>query len=238
MATSLMPVDPEISPQRTTRLLHIAASLMPEEITFARRAKRTRTWVIVVVVVVACLLGGWFFLAHQDSAAADNELTVATTEVTDLQRNQRDFKDVVDVKTDTDTILKQLKVVMKSDLDWASLYTILTGTADDSDLTLESVSGTLSGVGTNAAADPATSLPSTSTSAVVGTLVVTGEGPDKEAVAAYVDDLGKQTVLANPYVTTVSTTEEKTVTFSLNVDFTENALCGRFGTKCTSQGGK
>jgi len=238
MATSLMPVDPEVSPQRTTRLLHISASLLPDEIILARRAKRTRTWVIVVVVVVACLLGGWFFLAHQESEAADNELTVATTEVTDLQRNQRDFKDVVDVKTDTDTILKQLKAVMKNDLDWAALYTTLTGTAADSDLKLDSVSGSLKGAGANSAADPATALPSTSTAAVVGTLAVTGSGPDKEAVAAYMDDLAKLTMIANPYVTTVTTTDKNTVSFAFNVDITENALCGRFGTKCKSSGGK
>ena len=37
--------------------------------------------------------------------------------------------------------------------------------------------------------------------------MVTGAGPDKKAVAAYVDALGKQTVVTNPYVTSVASDE-------------------------------
>jgi hypothetical protein len=234
MATTLMPVDAATSPQRVTRLLTISASLLPEEVIDARRARRTRTWVIVVVLLVMCLLGAWFFLANQETRAADAELTAATTQVTDLQRSQRDFKDVVSVQNETDTLAKQLQAVMKNDLDWAALYGTLSSTAGASGLELGGINGTLNEANEPAAED---SLPSTSTNATVGQLVVTGTGPDKEAVAAYVDTLGKQAVLANPYVTAVNATDEGDVTFSLNVDITSAALCGRFGDKCTSAGG-
>jgi len=65
--------------------------------------------------------------------------------------------------------------------------------------------------------------------------VVTGTGPDKRAVAAYVDALARQPVLANPYVTSV-TTDDDEVTWTLRVDITSAALCGRFGDKCETGG--
>ncbi|AGL14719.1 hypothetical protein [Actinoplanes sp. N902-109] len=234
MATTLMPVDPASSPQRVTRLIAISASLLPEEIITARRARRTRSWVIVVVLLVMCLLGAWFFRANQDTRAADAELTAATTEVTDLQRSQREYKDVVTVQNDTETLSKQLKAVMKNDLDWAALYSTLSGTAGASGLQLDGVNGTLKDASNK---EDTNTLPSTSTAKTIGQVVVTGTGPDKEAVAAYVDTLARQTVVANPYVTAVNATDDGKVTFSLNVDITSAALCGRFGAKCTSRGG-
>ncbi|WP_067496500.1 PilN domain-containing protein [Actinoplanes sp. TFC3] len=236
MATTLMPVDPASTPQRVTRLITISASLLPEEVIGARRARRTRGWVIIVVALVACLLGAWFFFANQEKRDADAELTTATTEVTDLQRSQREYKDVVDVQTDTETLSKQLKAVMQNDLDWAALYRTLSGTAAGAGLTLDGVNATLADA--SAPANTDNSLPSTSTAATVGSIVITGTGPDKEAVAAYADTLSKQSNLATPYVTAVNATDGGGVSFSLNVDVTSAALCGRFGDKCESQGGK
>ena len=63
------------------------------------------------------------------------------------------------------------------------------------------------------------------------------QAPDKKAVAAYVDALGKQTVVANPYVTSVATAEGGGVTFSLRVDIASASLCGRFTVECKSAGG-
>jgi hypothetical protein len=69
--------------------------------------------------------------------------------------------------------------------------------------------------------------------------VVTGSGPDRQAVASYVEALGKQTLFTNPYVTSVATKEDGGgVTFSLTVDITQASLCGRFTSECKSPGGK
>lgn len=232
MATTLMPLDPAISPQRATRLLTISASLLPEEIIAARRARRTRAWVIVVVILVACLLGAFFYLVRQDTRAADEELTTATAEVTDLQRAQRAYGEVVDVQNDTATISKQLKTAMASDLDWATLLDQLRTVGDTAGVTVVGINGALQ----NSATSGGTALPSTTTSAPVGSVVVTGTGPDKRAVAAYVDALAQQSVLANPYLTSVATAEDDEVTWTLRVDVTQAALCGRFGDKCETGG--
>jgi hypothetical protein len=228
MATTLMPLDPAVSPQRATRLLTISANLMPAEIIAARRARRTRGWVIVVVFLVACLLGGWFYLVRQDTRAADEELTTAMAEVSDLQRSQRAYGEVVDVQNDTATLSQQLKAAMAKDLDWASLLDRLRSVGDSAGVTVGGVNGTLQDA-SKGATD--TSLPSTNASQAIGSVVVTGTGPDKRAVAAYVDALGKQSVLANPYLTNVTSTDDN-VTWTLRVDITQAALCGRFGDKC------
>jgi hypothetical protein len=232
MATTLMPLDPAISPQRATRLLAISASLLPEEIIAARRARRTRAWVIVVVILVACLLGAFFYLVRQDTRAADEELSAATAEVTDLQRAQRAYGEVVDVQNDTATLNKQLKTAMASDLDWASLLDQLRSVGAAAGVTVVGINGALQDSSTTSG----TALPSTTTAAPVAAVVVTGTGPDKRAVAAYVDALARQSVLANPYLTSVATAADDEVTWTLRVDVTQAALCGRFGDKCETGG--
>jgi hypothetical protein len=235
MATTLMPVDPAAPPQRMTGLLTISARLLPQEVSDARRARRTRGWVLVVVALVACLCAAWVVKAQREKQDAERDLTTATAAVTELQQGQQQFGPVVKVISETTLLEKQLKTVMANDLDWAALLDTLRSLGISSGVRVLSVSGKL------AAADGATTvtntLPSTAKTSSIGSFVVTGTGPDKEAVATYVDKLAKQTRIANPYLTSV-TTEDKLVTFSLTADITQASLCGRFSaTVCTSAGG-
>ena len=182
MATTLMPVDPAISPQRATRLLTISANLLPDEIVTARQGRRTRAWVVVVVLLVACLCAGWVVLADREQQAADNDLTAAETELINLQRDQRKYAAVVKVRSDTELLKKQLKALMANDLDWAALLTMLRTTGEPSDVVVDGITGKLAGAGDSGAGSSGT-LPSTSKSSSIGSLVVTGVAPEKEAVA-------------------------------------------------------
>jgi hypothetical protein len=234
MATTLMPLDPALSPQRVARVLTISAHLLPDEIVAARRARRTRTWVIGLVALVACLCVVWFAYASNAKQDAEQELSAASIEVMNLQREQREYAEVVQVQNHTTLLTGQLKAVMANDLDWAALLATLRATGATSDITITGVTGRLDGAdGTGAASSP---LPSTNPAASIGGLVVTGTGPDKKAIAAYVDALAKQTVVANPFLTSVTSADD-TTTFSLSLDITQTALCGRFGDKCTYAGG-
>jgi hypothetical protein len=237
MATTLMPLDPALSPQRISRVLTISANLLPDEIVAARRARRNRGWVIVAVALVVCLCAAWFAYAESVRQDADEELTAATVQVTDLQRAQRDYSEVVRVQNNTAVLTEQLKTVMANDLDWAAVLDMLRDTGASSGIEVAGVSGRLAGAdGATAAAG--TPLPSTTSVTAVGSLVVTGTGPDKKAVAAYIDALGKQSMVANPFVTSVtSNDDDNQVTFSLTLDISQTALCGRFGDKCEATGG-
>jgi hypothetical protein len=236
MATTLLPIDPQTPPQRVNRILTISANLLPEEVVGARRARRARTWTAVVVLLVTILCAAWFTLAYREKQTAEHDLQAATDTVADLQREQRSYSDVVRVRNETTALSGQLETVMAKDLDWGTLLDTLRTIGARSKIRVEGVNGQLTsaeGAGTTAA----NALPGASTSAPVGTLVVTGSGPDKKAVAAYVDALAKVTTLANPYVTSVATADNG-VTFSLNVDIAETALCGRFTEDCKPTGGK
>jgi hypothetical protein len=126
---------------------------------------------------------------------------------------------------------------MGNDLDWSALLDTVRDAGTPSGIELDNVNGRLTGAD-GAETAQSTSLPGASTVATVGILTLSGSAPDKQAVAAYVDALAKETVVANPYVTTVATDAKDGVTFSLTADITQSALCGRFTDECKPAGGK
>jgi hypothetical protein len=235
MATTLLPIDPATSPERANRILMISANLLPEETIAARRAHRARAWVAVMVLVVAGLCGAWFALAYHQKQAAEEKLDFANTTVTDLRKEQQQFSGIVQVQNQTTTLTNQLGAVMANDLDWGALLDTLRSTGASSGIRIDGVNGRLNGADGNGTSS-SKALPSTNTATSIGSLVVTGSGPDKQAVAAYADALAKQTTVTNPYVTSVAT-DDAGVTFSLTVDIAQASLCGRFTTECKSPGG-
>jgi hypothetical protein len=237
MATTLMPIDPAVSPQRANRIPMISARLLPEETLAARRARRALVWAVVMIVLVAALCAAWFTMANRDKRAAEKELDAASITVTDLQRQQREYSKTVQVQNEITALTGQLQAVMANDLDWSALLDTVRSTGTPSGIQVDSVNGRLNGT-EGSATSQSNQLPSTSTATAIGTLTVTGSAPDKQAVAAYVDALAKETVVANPYVTTVATDEKLGVTFSLTTDITQTALCGRFAVPCKTAGGK
>jgi hypothetical protein len=233
--TTLMPLDPATSPQRVVRVLTISANLLPDEIVAGRRARQARGLVLVALLVVVALLAGWFLYANHQVSLADNDLNDVTSQVTTLQHSQGKYQDVVDTQTETATISKQLKSLLGNDLPWSTLLSTLRSTGTASGVTVLGVIGTLDAA--NAGGTTTGTLPSASGVTSIGTITLTGSGPDKPSIAKYVDNLGKLTMVANPYLTT-ATQAEANVTFSITLNITSKALCGRYGTKCKSTGGK
>jgi hypothetical protein len=127
---------------------------------------------------------------------------------------------------------------MADDLPWATLLDTVTTTGTAAGVEVAGINGSLTAAGTNGTASAkadATELPSTSGAATIGTMTVTGTAPDKTSVAKFVDRLGTLATVANPFLT--SATESKAgVDFSLRLDITGAALCGRFSTTCTTGG--
>jgi hypothetical protein len=235
--TTLMPLDPALSPQRVARLLTISANLLPEEIVAGRRARRGRGVVLIALLVVVALLAGWYVYAIHQVRLANRDLTGVTAEAATLQRSQNRYAEVVGVQNQTKTIAKQLSTLLANDLPWATLLKTLRDTGDRSGVTVQGVIGTLNSGTTGAQTTATGTLPSSSKSRTIGTLTITGTGPDKPSIARYVDEIGRLPMVANPYLTNASQTTDD-VTFSITVDITEKALCGRFTTKCTTTGGK
>jgi Tfp pilus assembly protein PilN len=239
MATTLMPVDPASSPTHVSRILTISAQLLPGEIVAARRARRTRSWVLVILLLVVALLAGWYLYAARQKSDADTELQGLATEASTLQRSQnKDFADVVGVQGEIDALNKQLTTVMADDLPWSTLLDTLYTTAGKSTVTLNSITGSLTAVGADGArvsGSSNNSLASTTGAKTIGTLTLTGIAPDKPSVAAFVVALGQLSPVANPYLTTATKVKEG-VQFTVQLDVTDASLCGRYTTACKTGG--
>jgi hypothetical protein len=233
----MMPLDPALSPERILRVLTISADLLPGEIVAARRARRARTVVLATLVLAVALLGGWYGYAHHQVRLAGADLADITGEATALQRGQNRYQDVVDVQNQTKTIAKQLNTLLADDLPWASLLTTVRDTGTSSGVAVQGVIGALNRTTNGAAPAASGTLPTASGVTTIGTLTVTGTGPDKPSIAKYVDALGGLTTVANPYLTN-ATQNNGAVTFSITLDITAAARCGRFTTACTVTGGK
>jgi type IV pilus assembly protein PilN len=238
MSTTLMPLDPALSPQRMVRVLTISANLLPDEVVAARRARRSRGWVLIAVILVVALLAAWYVWAGRRVSATDDDLSRVTQQATTLQKSQAKYQDVVNAQTEAATIAKKLKALLADDLRWARLLDTLRSTGAATGVTVMGVNAALNDPA--AAGTVADSLPGT-TKSTAGTIVITAGAPDKPSIAKYVDALSRLTSVANPYLTTATKAGSpggQAWQFSVTVDISSTTLCGRFTTKCKASGGK
>jgi ABC-type Fe3+ transport system substrate-binding protein len=149
-------------------------------------------------------------------------------------------KDLTDVTTTTQAnteISEQLKTLMANDLQWSTLLNRLRSTGATSDVTIARITAALSDP--KNAGTPA--LPSTSTATTVATLTIEGAAADKKTIAGFIDNLGKTTGIANPFLTAAAQSQvaggtASNFTFTANADVTAVTLCGRFTKPCPTGG--
>jgi hypothetical protein len=236
VTTTLMPLDPALSPQRIARVLTISADLLPDEIVAARRARGTRTWVLIALGLVVLLLAGWFLQANHQRNDATLELEDITNQTAATQRDQNKYRDVVEVRNDIDALTLDLKTLTVGDLPYSTLLNSLRTSGTAAKVKITGLTATLNSTKTGVPA-PVAALPTDPSPAIIGTVVINGTAPDKRAVAAYADKLASLSAVANTYVTSVATTKTAGVTFNLTTDIISAAACGRYTTLCKTTGG-
>jgi hypothetical protein len=233
MSTSLMPMDPALSPQQVTRLLPIRANLLPAEITSRRNARRMRAFVIAGVVLAMVALGGWSADAYHDRTLADRDLAVVNTQVAKVNGTMHDaqHQEITTIISANAAISAELKALMAHDLRWPTLLDTVRTTATKSSVSVGQISAAL----TEAPAGSATA--SSSGATVVATLTLQGSGKDKKTIAGFVDNLSHITGISNPYLITASQgSDDGGYSFQASADVTSAALCGRFTTPCKTGG--
>ncbi len=239
MSTSLMPIDPALSPQQVTRLLPIRANLMPEEITSGRRARRMRVVVIVGVVLAMVALGGWSADAYHDRTLANKDLAVVNTQVNQVNGTMHNAQhsEITSLISDNAAISAELKTLMANDLRWPTLLDTVRGTAAKSDVTLGQISTALAQSATGSGTGTSSATATVSRTTVVATLTLQGSAKDKKTIAGFVDSLSHVTGISNPYLTSASQGSDGSgYSFQANADVTAAALCGRFTTPCKTGG--
>ncbi|GAB2598071.1 hypothetical protein Aab01nite_73880 [Paractinoplanes abujensis] len=232
--TSLMPVDPAVSPAQASRVLAIRANLLPDEITAGRNARRTRSLLIATVLAVIAGLGGWYVYAVQNLDSATENLTSATDSVAKAQNDKKKYAGVTGIISDRDQVKADLKTLMANDLPWAKTTDTLRSTAAAANVTVKDMGAN---VVLDAAAPAADGKAAAATERTVAMINLTGQAPDKTDVAVFVDKLAGLKGFADPYVTSVSKNGEEKWDYALSVKVTSAALCGRFTTACAATGG-
>jgi hypothetical protein len=236
MSTSLMPLDPAMSPQQVARLLPIKANLLPAEITSRRNARRMRTFVIAGVVLALVGLGGWSANAYRDHSAAEDDLAAVNSQIAQVNSTMNDAKHSKVTKTiaDNKAISEQLTTLMANDLRWSTLLDNLRSTGTSSNVTIGQITAALAGpTGGSSTATAGTST--------VATLTLQGSAKDKSTIAGFIKKLAVMPGIGNPYLTTATQASGESgkaagYTFTISADVTSAALCGRFTKACTSGG--
>ncbi|GID26730.1 hypothetical protein C8E87_2152 [Paractinoplanes brasiliensis] len=251
--TSLLPVDPAVSPAQANRILTIRANLLPEEITAGRSARRTRGGLIVAVVLVLAVLGGWYYYAVQQLDTANDNLDTASGQVLRAQQAKRGFAGVTGIINDRDALTADLKALMANDLPWATTTDKLRANAAAAGVTIEEISGTVlmdqaattttpadsaSGTAASGAASAGAASAGTASAAArpVGNVTLAGTAPDKPQIALFIDKLADLDGFADPYLTNLSLNDGK-YDYAISVKVTSAALCGRFTKPCPATGG-
>jgi hypothetical protein len=239
MSTSLMPLDPAMSPQQVARLLPIRARLLPAEITSRRNAHRMRAFVIGGVLLALVGLGGWSADAYHDHSLAEDEMAAVNVQIAKVNSTMNDpqHADVTKTINDNKAISDELKTLMANDLRWPTLLDNLRSTGTKSNVTLSQISVSLAEPG----AATTTGTPTTTgAAAAVATLNLQGSAKDKSTIAGFIKKLGATPGIGNPYLTTASQSTDTAATshytFTISADVTSSALCGRFTTPCKAGG--
>jgi Tfp pilus assembly protein PilN len=228
--TTLLPLDPAISPEHVNRVLPIRANLLPAEITAARNARRTRVVLAGMVVLVVVLVGGWYWHADKQRDLVNTDLASVTKQVDTIRKETRsdEYKTVTTKIETRDQIVADLKQALAKDMPWQTLLDSLRSTATSKKVTLGSIVGALDEDpnGTSAASD------------TVGTMTLTGEARDKPTIAGFVDAVAKVPGMTDVYLTAANQKDATTWTFTLTTSIKTSYLCGRYSTKTCTSGGK
>jgi len=221
-----MPHGIPVSPERASRILLIAANLLPVEIVESRRGRKARRLVLAGLVAFLLLLTGWYGVANYQTSTARSGLVSAEDDVSRLQAQQNTYADVVTAQAGSQKINAALSALLADDLQWSRLLSDIR-TAAPSGVSVDGLSGTLNQATGTGGASSTVQLPDASGQTAIGTGTISGTARNKAAVAAYVDALGGVRGLTGALVG--STAEDKgVVTFNVKVDITDAALGGRY----------
>ncbi|SNY29249.1 hypothetical protein [Paractinoplanes atraurantiacus] len=220
--TTLMPIDPAVSPEQASRVLPIRANLLPGELTAGRNARRTRFLLIGAVVVVIGVLAGWYAYAYQQHSDAQTNLDTANGMVEQATDRKSDYSKVTGLMNDETRVQAELKSLLASDTPWSTDFGYIRTDAAAAGVTLTELSGTLTESSSGSA-----------TATSVASITVGGTGSDKKKIASFIEKLAAREELTRPYASSVSyEATAENYSFALKVDLTAKALCGRFTTTC------
>ena len=243
MSTTTLPPapapDPQLAMPNPARFVSIRASLLPTEITDKRRLTVLKRRLALGLVGLVVVMLAWYAYGMFQTSQAKSDLSSAQRRSTSLVSQQAQFGPLVNAQAQSASIKNQLTKLMVGDVRWKDMLATLRSNATGG-VALTSVSATMTAGGASTGGPSAfggLGVLNQTGKQQVGTLVITGTAPDKNAVAAFIDRLSKLTGLAAPFPANVSG-GKGSLTFTANVIITSDALGGRYApTQAQTQGG-
>ncbi len=233
--TTTVDVEALTPTSKAVRFVDVRANLLPDEVVVARRTARLRNRILIALVALVVALAGWYAFCNLQTARAKDDLATLQRHGEALQGEQRQFTPLIEAQAQSARIKTALAKLMSGDLRWQDLLARLRSAAPRG-VALATVDGNLAATA-DTAANGGLNVLNGSGKPAVGQLTITGRAPDKGAIANYVDRLGRITGLAAPFPASV-TGKDGSVTFSLTVIITADALGGRYTPdSATSLGG-
>lgn len=243
MSTMTIPAAPAPAPEpRSTtrgsvRFVAVHANLLPDEIIEARQGRQVKRYVLIGLGALLALVVALYGLSLWQTSRAKDDLSQAQQQTLALQQQKRQYQPLLDAQAESDAVRVALTKLMVGDLQWKDMLTTLRSNAKDG-VVVTGVTGTIAAGATGLDKQSASlDVLNQSGNTQIGSLTITGTARDKNAVASYVDALSKVSGLAAPYPASV-TTANGTLTFSVSVIITSEALGGRYAETGSGTGGK
>jgi type II secretory pathway pseudopilin PulG len=203
--------DGDVAPE-SIGLLPIGADLLPREVVAVRRGRTTRFVSIGIVLIAVLGVVAGYVLSSAGRSTATDELATAQDRTTSLQNQVKQYTDVAATQAQATALRNTLAHLMATDAPWSALLGALDGIHGGA---ISYTTVHVSSVDPTAAATTTSATPG-----AIGTLTIDGKGPDKPAIAAFVDALSGLTGIANPFLTSATQTDDGSFTFTVQADLT------------------
>lgn len=239
MATMTAPPAPLApTPGEHARHPNIYANLMPDEVIAARDTRRLKQRIVVALSGLVGLLVLIYFISVIQTAHARGQLSAAQSQTTKLTSQQRQYAPLVAAQGQARAIRTQLGRLMQSDIQWKPLLATLRKGPSGISVTSAAMTVTTgtSQSSSSSAQTAGNNVLNQTGKAAIGTMTITGQANDKNAIASYVDYLDTVPGFAAAFPSSV-TLAAKDYQFSISVIVTSDVLGGRYSTNA-AQGGK
>jgi Tfp pilus assembly protein PilN len=194
-------------------------NLLPPEIAERRKVRQIQGLLGASLVAVVALIGLAFVAASHSVSAAQENLTTAQAENTQLQNQVKQYANVNAIYAAADAAQAQLVTAMGDEVRFSQLLTSL------------SLSTPSTVWITNMTLSTAALTPSTTGIPTIGTFTVTGMGFGNNDVALWLESVAGVKTYSDPYFSTSTESligTRKVVTFTSTANLTTSAFSNRY----------
>jgi Tfp pilus assembly protein PilN len=202
-------------------------NLLPPEVRAARSLGVLKRWLAIALVLVLALVGLGYGAAYLATQSAEDELAEAQAETTRLQSEEAKYAEVPQVLGAIDSTEVARLLGMSSEIQWKTYLDAVTAVLP---VGVSIDQFTMTGPALDAAASPVTATDPLQRPSI-GSISFQGRSRAVPDTSAWLDALASVPGFADPWVSSVSVTEEDgSVYYSVTstVQLTEQTLANRF----------